>query len=152
MLVNILSNAVKFTPDGGTITFEAHCQENSEDGYINMHYCISDTGIGMSEEFIKEIFEEFAQEDSGARTQYHGAGLGMAIVKKYMERMLLRFSEFIRKAHLSKPIVIDEVIKIHRNLSNILSIYFFTIAIPSPLHGTRSHRNLPVQIPQNFFL
>ena len=111
VLVNILSNAVKFTPDGGTITFEAHCQENSEDGYINMHYCISDTGIGMSEEFIKEIFEEFAQEDSGARTQYHGAGLGMAIVKKYMERLLLRFSEFIRKAHLSKPIVIDEVIK-----------------------------------------
>ena len=78
---------MKFTPDGGTITFEAHCQENSEDGYINMHYCISDTGIGMSEEFIKEIFEEFAQEDSGARTQYHGAGLGMAIVKKYVDMM-----------------------------------------------------------------
>ena len=87
VLVNILSNAVKFTPDGGTITFEAHCQENSEDGYINMHYRISDTGIGMSEEFIKEIFEEFAQEDSGARTQYHGAGLGMAIVKKYVDMM-----------------------------------------------------------------
>ena len=87
VLVNILSNAVKFTSDGGTITFEAHCQENSEDGYINMHYRISDTGIGMSEEFIKEIFEEFAQEDSGARTQYHGAGLGMAIVKKYVDMM-----------------------------------------------------------------
>ena len=87
VLVNILSNAVKFTPDGGTITFEAHCQENSEDGYINMHYRLSDTGIGMSEEFIKEIFEEFAQEDSGARTQYHGAGLGMAIVKKYVDMM-----------------------------------------------------------------
>ena len=61
VLVNILSIAVKFTPDGGTITFEAHCQENSEDGYINMHYCISDTGIGMSEEFIKEIFEELLE-------------------------------------------------------------------------------------------
>ena len=87
VLVNILSNAVKFTSDGGTITFEAQCQENGKEGYINMQYRISDTGIGMSEEFIKEVFEEFAQEDSSARTQYHGAGLGMAIVKKYVDMM-----------------------------------------------------------------
>lgn len=56
VLVNILSNAVKFTPDGGTITFEARCQEKGGDGYINMRYRISDTGIGMSEEFTKEVF------------------------------------------------------------------------------------------------
>ena len=87
VLVNILSNAVKYTPDGGTITFEARCQEKGGDGYINMHYRISDTGIGMSEEFTKEVFEEFAQEDSDVRTQYHGAGLGMAIVKKYVDMM-----------------------------------------------------------------
>ena len=87
VLVNILSNAVKFTPDGETITFEARCQEKGGDGYINMHYRISDTGIGMSEEFTKEVFEKFAQEDSDARTQYHGAGLGMAIVKKYVDMM-----------------------------------------------------------------
>ena len=87
VLVNILSNAVKFTPDGGTITFEARYQENDGDGYINMRYRISDTGIGMSEEFIKEVFKEFAQEDSDVRTQYHGAGLGMAIVKKYVDMM-----------------------------------------------------------------
>ena len=87
VLVNILSNAVKFTPDGETITFEARCQEKGGDGYINMHYRISDTGIGMSEEFTKEVFEEFAQEDSDVRTQYHGVGLGMAIVKKYVDMM-----------------------------------------------------------------
>ena len=87
VLVNILSNAVKFTPDGGTITFEAQCQEKGGDGYINMRYRISDTGIGMNEEFIKEVFEEFAQEDSDVRTQYHGVGLGMAIVKKYVDMM-----------------------------------------------------------------
>lgn len=87
VLVNILSNAVKFTPDGGTITFEARCQEKGGDGYIHMRYRISDTGIGMSEEFTKEVFEEFAQEDSGVRTQYHGVGLGMAIVKKYVDMM-----------------------------------------------------------------
>ena len=87
VLVNILSNAVKFTPDGGTIIFEARCQEKGGDGYINMHYRISDTGIGMSEEFTKEVFEEFVQEDADVRTQYHGAGLGMAIVKKYVDMM-----------------------------------------------------------------
>ena len=59
VLVNILSNAVKFTPDGGTITFEARCLEKGGDGYINMRYRISDTGIGMSEKFTKEVFEEF---------------------------------------------------------------------------------------------
>ena len=82
-----MSNAVKYTPDGGTITFEARCLEKGGDGYINMRYRISDTGIGMSEEFTKEVFEEFAQEDSGVRTQYHGVGLGMAIVKKYVDMM-----------------------------------------------------------------
>lgn len=87
VLVNILSNAVKFTPDGGTITFEARCQEKGGDGYINMRYRISDTGIGMSEEFTKEVFEEFAQENFDVRTQYHGVGLGMAIVKKYVDMM-----------------------------------------------------------------
>lgn len=87
VLVNILSNAAKFTPDGGTITFEARCLEKGGDGYINMRYRISDTGIGMSEEFTKEVFEEFAQEDSDVRTQYHGVGLGMAIVKKYVDMM-----------------------------------------------------------------
>lgn len=64
-----------------------NCLEKGGDGYINMRYRISDTGIGMSEEFTKEVFEEFAQEDSDVRTQYHGVGLGMAIVKKYVDMM-----------------------------------------------------------------
>lgn len=64
-----------------------NCLEKGGDGYINMRYRISDTGIGMSEEFTKEVFEEFAQEDSDVRTQYHGVGLGIAIVKKYVDMM-----------------------------------------------------------------
>ena len=50
-------------------------------------YRISDTGIGMSEDFVEHIFEEFSQEDHGARTQYKGTGLGMAITKRYVDLM-----------------------------------------------------------------
>ena len=52
-----------------------------------MHYRVTDTGVGMSEEFVKHVFEEFVQEDNGARTQYKGTGLGMAISKQYVELM-----------------------------------------------------------------
>ena len=85
VMVNILSNAVKFTPDGGTITVEEHCRQ--KDGQLLVQFTISDTGIGMSEEFTKVVFDEFTQEDNGARTQYHGTGLGMSIVKNYVELM-----------------------------------------------------------------
>ena len=86
VLVNVLSNAVKFTRDGGTVTFSADYLPG-EDGKINVRYVISDTGIGMSPEFQKHIFEEFTQEHSDARTQYTGTGLGMTIAKKYVELM-----------------------------------------------------------------
>lgn len=86
VLVNVLSNAVKFTRDGGTITFTAG-YEPLEAGKIQVTYVISDTGIGMSEEFQQHIFEEFTQENSDARTKYKGTGLGMTIVKKYVEMM-----------------------------------------------------------------
>lgn len=87
ILVNILSNAVKFTPDGGTITFSFSQSPASDGQHILMHYQISDTGIGMSEEFQKHIFDEFSQEESSARTQYRGTGLGMSITKHYVDMM-----------------------------------------------------------------
>ena len=87
VLVNILSNAVKFTDDGGTITFETDYVTGDDDKHIVAKYIVSDTGIGMSEEFQKHIFEEFTQESTDARTQYKGTGLGMAITKQYVEMM-----------------------------------------------------------------
>lgn len=87
VLVNVFSNAVKFTRDGGTITFKADYTMMQDGKNIMVKYIISDTGIGMSEAFQKHIFEEFSQENSDARTQYKGTGLGMSIVKKYMEMM-----------------------------------------------------------------
>lgn len=87
VLVNILNNAVKFTDDGGTIVFRAS-QKPGEDGrHTVVCFSVSDTGVGMSEEFMDRIFDEFTQEESGARTQYQGTGLGMPIAKRYVEMM-----------------------------------------------------------------
>ena len=87
VLVNILSNAVKFTEDGGSITFETASRPGSDPQNVIITYRVSDTGIGMSPEFLDHIFDEFSQEESSARTQYKGTGLGMAITKRYVELM-----------------------------------------------------------------
>ena len=87
VLVNILGNAVKFTNDGGTVTYAVSYYPGKEEHHINVRYRIDDTGIGMTEEFIEHIFDEFSQEEHGARTQYKGTGLGMTITKRYVDLM-----------------------------------------------------------------
>ena len=87
VLINILSNAIKFTKDGGTIRFEVEDQPVGDGKHVQVRYRISDTGIGMSEEFQAHLYEEFAQENDGARTNYKGTGLGMAITKRYVDMM-----------------------------------------------------------------
>ena len=87
VLVNILGNAVKFTNDGGTISFETGYHPGPDDRHIVARYRVADTGVGMSKEFVEHIFDEFSQEENGARTQYKGTGLGMAITKRYVDLM-----------------------------------------------------------------
>lgn len=87
ILVNILGNAVKFTEDGGSITFETSYRNGVDDRHMNVCYRVADTGVGMSEDFVEHIFDEFSQEETGARTQYKGTGLGMAITKHYVDMM-----------------------------------------------------------------
>ena len=87
VLLNIISNAVKFTKDGGTISFVAENCPGKDEHHLIVRYHISDTGIGMSEEFQSRIFDEFTQENDGARTSYKGTGLGMAISRKLVEKM-----------------------------------------------------------------
>ncbi|MGN1251030.1 MAG: ATP-binding protein [Candidatus Spyradocola sp.] len=87
VLVNILGNAVKFTGDGGSITFEADYRPEADERHIVARYRVADTGVGMSEEFAAHIFDEFSQEENSARTNYKGSGLGMAISKRYMDLM-----------------------------------------------------------------
>ena len=88
VLVNLLGNAVKFTKDGGKITLDISSQSGTDEKHIITRYVVRDNGIGMSEEFQKELFKPFSQEDNAnARTQYKGTGLGMAITKKYVDMM-----------------------------------------------------------------
>ena len=87
VLVNILGNAVKFTNDGGRITFGVSYRPGGDDRHIVAYYQIADTGVGMSEEFQEHIFDEFSQEENSARTKYKGTGLGMAITKRYVDLM-----------------------------------------------------------------
>ena len=88
VLVNLLGNAVKFTKDGGKITLDISSYPGADEKHIIARYVVRDNGIGMSEEFQKKLFAPFSQEDdSNARTQYKGTGLGMAITKKYVDMM-----------------------------------------------------------------
>ena len=87
VLVNILSNAVKFTNDGGAITFDVRYLPGPDERHIVARYSVADTGMGISEEFIGHIFDEFSQEENGARTKYKGSGLGMTITKRYVDLM-----------------------------------------------------------------
>ncbi len=87
VLVNILGNAVKFTEDGGTIAFSADCARKAGSSAVAVTFTVADTGIGMSEEFQKHMFEPFAQERIDARTNYEGTGLGLPISKRYVEMM-----------------------------------------------------------------
>ena len=86
VLQNIASNAIKYTPEGGSVTLEC-CETLCTDGQVTYNFRCTDTGIGMSPEFQQKAFEPFAQEDSSARTAYSGTGLGLAITKELVEQM-----------------------------------------------------------------
>ncbi len=86
VLINILGNAVKFTDPPGQVTLSAEELSRSEDT-CTMRFVITDTGIGMDEEYIPKIFEAFSQEDATATNRYGGSGLGMSITRNFVEMM-----------------------------------------------------------------
>ena len=86
VLINILGNAVKFTPKGGEVNLTVERVAQFE-GQSTLRFTISDTGIGMSKEFLPHLFDTFSQEDSSATNKYGSSGLGMAITKNIVEMM-----------------------------------------------------------------
>ena len=87
VLLNILSNAIKYTPAGGTITFKVSERPSKSSGYATYRFYVKDTGIGMSEEFVKTIFEPFTRAKSSTVSGIQGTGLGMAITKNIVDMM-----------------------------------------------------------------
>ena len=85
IFVNILSNALKYTPTGGLIMINAEELPCDESGYMIIRTCVSDTGIGMSQEYLEKIYDAFTRERSTTNSGINGTGLGMAIVKKYVD-------------------------------------------------------------------
>ena len=86
-LINVLANAVKFTPDGGQISLRIVQKDTASADYADFEFHIKDNGIGMSEEFQKHIFEQFARERTSTVSKIQGTGLGMAITKSLVDMM-----------------------------------------------------------------
>ena len=87
VMMNILSNAVKYNRENGQIYISCMEIPSEQPEMTTMEFVCRDTGIGMTESFQKHIFEAFTQEDTGARTVYRGTGLGMAIAKKLVDAL-----------------------------------------------------------------
>lgn len=85
-IINILGNAVKFTPAGGVIVFAVEELEASDDE-IRFRFVVTDNGKGMKPEFVERIWEPFVQEDTSIHTSYKGSGLGMTICKQLIDMM-----------------------------------------------------------------
>ena len=85
IFVNILSNAIKYTSSGGSVKVSVDELPCDEDGYMMVRTRVSDTGIGMSQEYLTNIFEAFTRERNVTKSKIAGSGLGMSIVKKYVD-------------------------------------------------------------------
>ena len=86
IFLNIYGNCIKYNREGGSVTTQVQCL-GAAHGRVTYRWTISDTGVGMSQEFLKRIFESFAQERADARSVYQGTGLGMTIVRGLVEKM-----------------------------------------------------------------
>ena len=87
ILINILGNAIKYTPEGGKIEYLARELPSDREGYGLYEFVVADTGIGMGQDFLEHVFDEFARESTSTTSGIRGTGLGMSIVKKLVDMM-----------------------------------------------------------------
>ncbi len=85
IFVNILSNAIKYTPSGGSVMINVDELPCDEPGYMIVRTRVSDTGIGMSQDYLTKIFDAFTREQNTTKSKIAGTGLGMSIVKNYVD-------------------------------------------------------------------
>lgn len=86
IMINLLDNSIKYNKHGGSVTFSSQTKP-LDNGRVLFCFSVSDTGIGMAPEFLKHIYEPFAQEGDDARSKFQGTGMGMPIVKSLIELM-----------------------------------------------------------------
>lgn len=133
IFINLLSNAIKFTPRGGVVTFRIEPIQN-ENNQQNFRFSVSDTGIGMSEEFLKnKLFQEFEQEitSEGFET---GTGLGLAIVKKLVDKMggTISCESTVGKGTTFVVVLPVKVAEVTRIMNQPI-----TVQVEATLHGRR---------------
>lgn len=87
ILLNIISNSIKYTPRGGKVDYTLESLESDKIGHSKIRFTVVDNGIGMSKEFVEEIFENFSRERNSTTSGIQGTGLGMAIVKRLVDAM-----------------------------------------------------------------
>ena len=86
VIVNLLSNAMKFTPRGGTVTLTV-CQWQDTPEHVRMRFIVQDTGVGMTEEFRQQLFSAYTQQDASIAGRFGGSGLGLSIAKQLVDLM-----------------------------------------------------------------
>ena len=87
IVINLVSNALKYTPDGGTVTIKVKELPGDKEGYVKIKTEVADTGIGMSKDYIPIIFDSFSRERNTTIGKIGGTGLGMSIVKRLVDMM-----------------------------------------------------------------
>ncbi len=87
VLLNILSNAIKYTPDGGHVDYTVELLPADDTNHVRLRFTVADNGIGMSKEFLETVFDSFSRERSSTVSGIQGTGLGMAITKRILNAM-----------------------------------------------------------------
>ena len=87
VLINILTNAVKYTAEGGTIDFELRQRPSLRKNFVTLRFTVADNGMGMSPEFMENLFDPFTREENSVTNRVQGTGLGLAITKSLVELM-----------------------------------------------------------------
>ncbi|MBF0546372.1 MAG: response regulator [Candidatus Riflebacteria bacterium] len=87
ILINLVTNAIKFTKSGEVIISVRSLKDNVEEGLITLQFCVKDSGIGMTQEQVSQLFKSFTQVDSSTTRKFGGTGLGLAITKALVEKM-----------------------------------------------------------------
>ena len=112
VIINLLSNAVKYTPVEGKISLTVEALQESVRNHAHLRFSVKDNGLGMSEEFVKVIFEPFSRENTAAKSEIQGTGLGMAITKQIVDLMGGTISVKSKKDEGSEFIVEIELAKV----------------------------------------